>query len=92
MSSSTVTSSGRRSLLPERVAPDLGTVDAVGEGAERLPRGALGAALDDAAESAQVLHPVLVHEAQQALDAQRVGADQGVESPEHLVMLADVLR
>ena len=76
--------------LLEAVAPDLVAVDAVGEGADRLAQGALGAGDDLVGQRIDALQPELVHHRQQRPPADVVAGGLGVEIADRLVREADV--
>ena len=77
--------------LAERIVPDLGVIDPVGQRADRGAHRLLGTGLHHMGERAQIVHAVLVHEAQQPLGAQRVGRDEGVDVAQDFLVLAHIL-
>ena len=69
---------------------ELAFVDAVRHGADRGPRRGLAAPTHDGGERGEILQPVLGHEGEQPLAAERIGGDHRLDVAQHLVRIAHV--
>lgn len=68
----------------ERIVRDLGAVDAIGKSADGIAHCPFGSVLHSRCQGAQVMHPVIVHEGQQAVSPKLIGGDKGMNIAEDL--------